>query len=224
MDRLVNAISKLIVEGEIKKARQLAFAELNSCRQGEKDARLWSLYGSAVKLDISGDSSDLSVAREKMHLCENFTEQMEVDWLIDDMLVAIRRYDPSEAERILQRLTSKIHATDNNHIAAVFMVKGRIAYLHKDFDQSVQLHNKAEIQWKMRPKTASTRWQMDNNFYHLKALAALGKDKRSYRRMLAKDVISDGNNHTRHLRAQLINTGSFGNTVDELLTRCFNFV
>lgn len=217
----INQIELLINKRRYWRARKLALRmSTNLSRNNPEisDANFWFVYGLAVRL-TRRDKGILRNIRARMFECKNYNPVMDGDWLRNDILENVRNGNLDDAERLLPKLR-RLHAGDENCLAAATMVEGRIAYSSHKFTAALKLFKRADEQWKNLGTTSRNQMFMANKLFLLKAMVKRN-EKEIWRRLVAQEIMESDRSHIRRCQAWIIIKCRRGNAIDDKLMRKF---
>ena len=132
-------------------------------------AESWFIHGLSAQL--SGRGHTAAQAWERAKLCNDYTPQLEGDFLRDKVLDQIRRWRKNSALVDMINQIELLHAGDANRLACLKMVRGRWNYLYARWFDAAADHYTAN------KGLTDEQWWFNNLLPWLKAAVMRGADK-----------------------------------------------
>lgn len=180
----------------------------------ETDVHYW--FQRALVESLSGsEESVIEEARQQARACPGYNKGIEEDLVRDHALACIRRRMLDKAMELRDQARKLSNPEDGNRVAALEMLDGRIAYALGDPGKAATHFIRAHDMWRKLKKSGehySAQWIINNRFYLLKALAALGEATGD----ITFIVVSTDPSLKRRLSARFIGRfGKLGNRIHD---------
>lgn len=193
-EKMAQELSTLINRGRHRRAFKLGKAYIDARKT---DFTINVLFQTFLASILVGKRAP-DVEKLLVHHAD-FTLVAKGDLIRIIALAYVRKGKPTMAQVFVPEIAT-LHADDENRMALIPMLEGRIQLAFGNAKQAIKLHNEATRQFASMVGPMDWQWYINNQFHYLRAMAASGQsDHEAYRLFVSKEL-----SPIRRIRAHLL--------------------